>query len=42
MEEALAVGLVAGGSVTIPHLRRALEAWDALKQAADGSKEIAP
>jgi AhpD family alkylhydroperoxidase len=27
LEEALAVGLVVGGSITIPHLRRAFEAW---------------
>jgi len=30
LEEALAVGLVVGGSITIPHLRRAFEAWDQL------------
>jgi AhpD family alkylhydroperoxidase len=28
--EALAIGLVVGGSITIPHLRRALQAWDEL------------
>jgi len=28
LEEALAIGVVVGGSITIPHLRRALEAWD--------------
>jgi AhpD family alkylhydroperoxidase len=33
--EALAVGLVVGGSITIPHLRRALEAWDELQAASD-------
>jgi AhpD family alkylhydroperoxidase len=26
-EEAMAVGLVVGGSITIPHLRRAFQAW---------------
>ncbi|UCE20091.1 MAG: carboxymuconolactone decarboxylase family protein [Gemmatimonadota bacterium] len=31
-EEALEIGLVVGGSITIPHLRRAFEAWDELKQ----------
>lgn len=31
MVEALAIGLVVGGSITIPHLRRALEAWDELQ-----------
>lgn len=29
-EEALSIGLVVGGSITIPHLRRALQAWDEL------------
>ncbi len=31
LEEALAIALVLGGSITIPHLRRALEAWDELR-----------
>ncbi|MEE8640069.1 MAG: carboxymuconolactone decarboxylase family protein [bacterium] len=31
LEEALAVGLVVGGSVTMPHLRRAFRVWDELK-----------
>jgi AhpD family alkylhydroperoxidase len=31
LEEALAVGLVAGGSITIPHLRRAFQRWEELK-----------
>jgi AhpD family alkylhydroperoxidase len=30
-EEALAIGLVVGGSITIPHLRRAFESWNELK-----------
>jgi AhpD family alkylhydroperoxidase len=34
MVEALAIGLVVGGSITIPHLRRALEAWDELGRGA--------
>jgi len=33
LEEALAVGLVVGGSITIPHLRRAFEAWSDLQVA---------
>jgi len=33
LEEALAVGLVVGGSIVIPHLRRAFQAWDELQQA---------
>jgi AhpD family alkylhydroperoxidase len=35
LEEALSVGLVVGGSITIPHLRRALQVWDELQQDAD-------
>ena len=31
LEEALAVGLVVGGSITIPHLRRAFESWSHLQ-----------
>jgi AhpD family alkylhydroperoxidase len=40
MEEALAIALVVGGSITIPHLRRALEAWDELRSgpALSGEK----
>jgi AhpD family alkylhydroperoxidase len=30
LEESLAIALVVGGSITIPHLRRAFEAWDEL------------
>jgi len=36
VEEALAVGLVVGGSITIPHLRRALRAWDGMKGSRTG------
>jgi AhpD family alkylhydroperoxidase len=32
--EALGIGLVVGGSITIPHLRRALRAWDELQKGA--------
>lgn len=31
LAEALTVGLVAGGSITIPHLRRAYASWDELR-----------
>ncbi len=31
-EEAMAVGLVVGGSIVIPHLRRAFAAWDKLQR----------
>jgi len=31
-EEAMHIGLIVGGSITIPHLRRAFQAWDDLRQ----------
>ncbi len=31
LQEVLAVGLVVGGSIVIPHLRRAVRAWEELK-----------
>lgn len=34
--EVLAVGLVVGGSITIPHLRRAVARWDELERAREG------
>jgi len=37
-EEALAIGLVVGGSITIPHLRRAFEAWDELKATKESCR----
>ena len=37
--EALAIGLVVGGSITIPHLRRALQAWDELQGLEDPQPE---
>ena len=39
LEETLAIGLVVEGSITIPHLRRALQAWDELKEAEKSTKE---
>lgn len=35
LEEALAIGLVVGGSITIPHLRRAFQAWDELREGKE-------
>ena len=32
--ETLAIGLVVGGSITIPHLRRAVDRWDELERTA--------
>lgn len=33
LEEVLNIGLVVGGSITIPHLRRALQTWDEARAA---------
>lgn len=30
--EAISIGLVVGGSITIPHIRRAFKAWNELKE----------
>jgi len=35
IEEVLAVGLVVGGSITIPHLRRAVEFWSQLEPGSE-------
>ena len=35
MFEAFSIGLVVGGSIVIPHLRRAVDFLDALEQGAD-------
>ena len=32
LEEALFIGLVVGGTITIPHQRRAMQTWDELKK----------
>jgi ribonuclease HI len=34
LEETLNIGLLVGGSITIPHVRRAFEAWEELAVAA--------
>ena len=31
-DEIMAVGLVVGGSITIPHIRRAYDIWEDLKE----------
>ncbi|MCB2148579.1 MAG: carboxymuconolactone decarboxylase family protein [Deltaproteobacteria bacterium] len=33
LEEALFIGLIVGGTITIPHQRRAMKAWDELKKS---------
>ncbi|MBW2337149.1 MAG: carboxymuconolactone decarboxylase family protein [Deltaproteobacteria bacterium] len=32
LEEALFIGLMVGGTITIPHQRKAMQAWDELKK----------
>ncbi len=38
LEEALSVALIVGGSITIPHLRRALAAWDEINPKGDSNE----
>ncbi|MBN2017414.1 MAG: carboxymuconolactone decarboxylase family protein [Candidatus Cloacimonetes bacterium] len=38
LDEALSVGLVVGGTITIPHLRRAIKTWLELKNTNDQEK----
>jgi len=39
LQEGLNVGLVVGGSIVIPHLRRALETWDELCERGKKKEE---
>ena len=34
LEEALVIGLVVGGSITIPHMRHAFKSWEELKTSS--------
>jgi len=36
--EALTIGLIVGGSIMVPHMRRALDAWDSLKNGRGKAK----
>ena len=38
LQEALNVALIVGGSITIPHLRKAFEVWDELKKKEKDSR----
>ncbi len=38
LEELLNIGLVVGGSITIPHLRQAFKAWRQIRQSARKEK----
>ena len=42
LEEALAVGVIVGGSITVPNLRRALKTWDELENKESAKEEKAP
>jgi AhpD family alkylhydroperoxidase len=42
LEEALSVALIVGGSITIPHLRRALAAWDEITPQEDSTPSSQP
>jgi AhpD family alkylhydroperoxidase len=39
LEEAITVGLAVGGSITIPHIRRAFQAWDEMTGGNSEKKE---
>lgn len=34
IEETLSIGLIVGGSITIPHIRRAFKAWEELQEGS--------
>jgi AhpD family alkylhydroperoxidase len=38
LEEALAIGLIVGGSIIIPHLRKAIKCWDELVDEGEGDE----
>ena len=38
VREVLGVGLVVGGSITIPHLRRAMALWESMEKRDGGSE----
>ncbi len=38
LEEALFIGLMVGGTITIPHQRKAMQAWDELKKKNPAGK----
>ena len=39
LDEALAIAMVVGGSITIPHIRRAFAAWEELRKSEDSGKQ---
>ncbi|WP_121667425.1 carboxymuconolactone decarboxylase family protein [Mesonia aquimarina] len=38
--ETLSIGTLIGGTIVIPHLRRAFEYWEVLEAKAEGKKEV--
>ncbi|MCB1219451.1 MAG: carboxymuconolactone decarboxylase family protein [Planctomycetales bacterium] len=38
IEETLSIGLIVGGSITIPHIRRAFKAFEELQESAGNSQ----
>jgi AhpD family alkylhydroperoxidase len=40
LEEALAIGLIVGGSITIPHIRTVFQAWDDLRHGKDRKDDV--
>ena len=39
LEESIAIGLVVGGSITIPHIRRIWQAWEEMKGQSTNEKQ---
>jgi len=39
LEETIAIGLVVGGSITIPHIRRIWQAWEEMKGQSTNEKQ---
>lgn len=39
LAEAIDIGLLVGGTITVPHIRRAYEAWDALQNGKGKSEK---
>ena len=38
LEETLSIGLVVGGSITVPHLRRAVRTWEELRRRSSADE----
>ena len=42
LEETITIALTVGGSITIPHIRRAIDAWDKMKRAGKSDRPPRP